>query len=264
VSSIAAGQSRTVTLQVCTTKTSQKGDFEGEIEVRANGLTRRADLTVHITKHYGEVLLERIEALEAELAGLNLATMDTVQMGLYNMAKEQVEMAKTYLAGGNYDATDQALAAAQDYLSQLRAHVPQEFDISWLWMLVMPLALVAIIGAGGWWFFVRKRTRAYKYKPPRHYPVTPAPPRIDKNFLLKELKVLEKKVLGIRRERLGATERYYYDKAKHALENMEHHIIQDNIMSAKGLLNEAETSLRVLESRLLSFDIIKKSEGGGV
>jgi len=261
VSSISSGSSVDVNLQVCADRYAQKGDHEGQVEVRANGLTRRVALHVHVTKNYGEVLLERLNEAEDALSALDSSAFDTVQMGLYNMAKEQIELAKTYLSAGNYDGTEAALESAGDYISQIGSHVPQAMDLSWLIWLLAPMAVVGLIGFGGWWFIVRKRTRVYKYKPPRHYPATPVPQKIDRNFLLKELKALEKKVLGINANRLGATDRYHYEKAKHALERMEHHIMQDNILSARTLLNEAETSLRVLESRLLSFDIIKKSEG---
>ncbi len=259
--SISAGSSRNVFLQVCASKYAAKGDYEKDIEVKATGLTKRIKLYVYVTKNYGEVLLDRLNAVEASLNALDTTAFDTVQMGLYSMAREQIELAKTYLAAVNYDGTESALDKAEDYISQIRSHVPQAMDLSWLMWLVLPMVLVGLMGFGGWWFLIRKRTGAYKYKPPRYYPVTPVPQKIDKGFLLKELKVLEKKVLGININRLGATERYHYEKAKHALERMEHHIMQDNILSAKTLLNEAETALRVLESRLLSFDIIKKTEG---
>ena len=261
ISSISGGSSRNVFLQVCANKYAAKGGYEKEIEVKATGLTKRIKLYVYVTKNYGEVLLDRLNAVEASLNALDTTAFDTVQMGLYSMAKEQIELAKTYLAAVNYDGAEDAIQSAEDYISQIRSHVPQAMDLSWLMWLVLPMVLVGLMGFGGWWFLIRGRTRAYKYKPPRYYPVTPVPQKIDRGFLLKELKVLEKKVLGIRGDRLGATERYHYEKAKHALERMEHHIMQDNILSAKTLLNEAETALRVLESRLLSFDIIKKSEG---
>lgn len=261
ISSIAAGQSRTVLLQVCAGMYTEKGDYSGTVEASAGSLTRSATLYAHVTRNYAEVLQDRISALEAEMDAINLGTLDSVQMGLLNLAREQLDMARTYLSARNYEGATRALDAAEDYLSQLKAHVPQEMDLSWLMVLALPLAIVLLIGFAGWHFLVRKRTRTYKYKPPRYYPTATMPPKVDKGFLLKELKSLESKVLGIRKERLAETDRYYYEKARRALENMEHHIMQDNIASAKVLLNEAETSLRVLESRLLSFDIIKKHEG---
>ena len=74
---------------------------------------------------------------------------------------------------------------------------------------------------------------------------------------MKELDILDKKIGEINVNSLGTTEMFYYNNARNRLEKIRHHIINDNLKSAKSLLSRIETDLKVLESRLISTNLMK-------
>ncbi|MFQ5648182.1 MAG: hypothetical protein ACE5FW_03005, partial [Candidatus Aenigmatarchaeota archaeon] len=252
ISKLGAGRRETISIRVCAPKDAAKDSYSTTLEITSNEINKSVTAHIHVTKEYAEVLADRADQLGSDLAQIDPAQLDITQAGWYAEAQRAVEKAKEYAAEGNFNAAEAALQLASANLAKIAAYVLPPLDIWWL-LPVLPIVIVAG-GLGVWWS--RRRPPKYAYKPVRGYPI-----RYDKSALLKEVEGLHKKVQGIKRDKLGLTDKYYYDKAKGALDSVKQHILGDNLVAAKRTLTEAETYLRVLESRLLSFNLLKTVKG---
>jgi hypothetical protein len=267
----------TLNIRVCAPKEARKGTYQTSLTIVTAELTKSLTVSVQVTKSYSEVLGDQISQLRSTLNALDTSVMDPAQLEWLSKALALLDEATSHLSRGDLAATERAIQNAQEYLDRIQTYTRPPADVTWV---LIPLIVVLAVGL---WYVVRRRPdilegivdrlKGYpvrlpgrkakpSFRPREAFEWKPAgePARYDRKLLLKQVNELSSKVGRVKATQLGTTDRYHYDKAKARLGDVQKHIEANNLNSARKLLNDVETHLKVLESRLLSWNILKKSK----
>ncbi len=260
IASLASGSQNTISVEVCASRTTERGTYEYSLAVVSGQLTDTVSSKIYVTESYLETLTKQIEELEDKLEKLNKTQLNETGLGYYNSALEKIDDSKDYLSRQDFDAAITLLGEAKEYYEKIQVSGPPAkgyLDMFLEWIMinyVLASATAAIIVFSLSFLFIKRKVLAKELPEMPEVPtggevvraIKKAPDEVM-DSIMGVVKELEAKVDEIDIDTLRERERKWYNKVKLQIENIKKSVEKGEFDKAKRNLNDAELFMKMLE-----------------
>jgi len=260
ITSLASGSQNTISVEICASRTTERGTYEYSLAVVSDQLTDTVNSKIYVTESYLETLTKQIEELEDELEKLNKTQLNETGLGYYNLALEKIDDSKDYLSRQDFDAAITLLGEAKEYYAKIQVSGPPAkgyLDMFLEWIMinyVLASAAAAIIVFSLSFLFIKRKVLAKELPEMPGVPtggevvtaIKKAPDEVM-DTITAVVKELEAKVDEIDIDTLRERERKWYNKVKLQIENIKKSVEKGEFDKAKRNLNDAELFMKMLE-----------------